>query len=153
AVTQFREELAGSHNNLGIVLTETGRKSESEAEFRKAIAIKQKLADDNPAVTQFRYGLAVSRFQLGVPLLGRPEAEAEVPQPIALSQTRADADPADIRFRRILGLSHFNLGSTLSSMGKLTEAEAECRAAVTILGNVVDDDPKVWHHRHDLTLA
>jgi tetratricopeptide (TPR) repeat protein len=38
-------------------------------------------------------------------------------------------------------------------MGKLTEAEAECRAAVTILGKVVDDDPKVLDHRHNLTLA
>ena len=50
--------LAGSHNNLGILLSETGKPSEAEAEYRKAIAIQQKLADDNPAVTQFRSSLA-----------------------------------------------------------------------------------------------
>jgi hypothetical protein len=38
-------------------------------------------------------------------------------------------------------------------MGKLTEAEAECRAAVTIFGKVVDDDPKVLEHRDMLALA
>ena len=37
-------------------------------------------------------------------------------------------------------------------MGKLTEAEAECRAAIAILGKVVDDDPKVLFHREILTV-
>ena len=38
-------------------------------------------------------------------------------------------------------------------MGKPTEAEAECRAAVAILGKVVDDDPKVLFHREFLAVA
>ena len=32
-------------------------------------------------------------------------------------------------------------------IGKLTEAETEYRAAITIFGKVVDDDPKVLFHR------
>ena len=35
-------------------------------------------------------------------------------------------------------------------MGKPTEAEAECRAAIAIMGKVVDDDPKVLEHREYL---
>ena len=35
-------------------------------------------------------------------------------------------------------------------MGKPTEAEAECRAAIAIMGKVVDDDPKVLEHREFL---
>ena len=38
-------------------------------------------------------------------------------------------------------------------MGKPAEAEAEFRAAVTILGKVVDDDPKVLFHRELLAAA
>jgi tetratricopeptide (TPR) repeat protein len=38
-------------------------------------------------------------------------------------------------------------------MGKLTEAEAECRAAIAIFGKVVDDDPKVLDHRLYLATA
>jgi len=41
----------------------------------------------------------------------------------------------------------------LSSMGKPTEAEAECRVAVTILGKVVDDDPKVLFYREILSVT
>ena len=42
-----------------------GKPSEAEAELRKAIALLQKLADDNPAVTDFRYALASSHANLG----------------------------------------------------------------------------------------
>ena len=45
-----------AHGNLGILLSETGRPSEAEAEHRKAIALYQRLADDNPAVPGYRAG-------------------------------------------------------------------------------------------------
>src|SRR5262249_18819313 len=48
---------------------------------------------------------------------------------------------------------HNSLAYELSRMGKLTEAEAEYRAAVTILGKVVDDDPKVFSPRNYLTVT
>ena len=40
--------------------------AEAEAEFRTGLAIQQKLADDNPAVTDFRIRLASSHINLGV---------------------------------------------------------------------------------------
>ena len=43
----------------------TGKSSEAEAEYRKALAIQQKLADDNPAVADFRSRLASSHNNLG----------------------------------------------------------------------------------------
>ena len=42
-----------------------GRWAEAEAECRQALAIKQKLADENPAVTGFRSSLGVSLMNLG----------------------------------------------------------------------------------------
>ena len=48
SVTGLRAELANSHLDLGILLSQTGRPAESEAEERKAIALYQKLSDDNP---------------------------------------------------------------------------------------------------------
>ena len=41
----------------------------------------------------------------------------------------------------------------LLNNGKPAEAEAESRAAVTILGKVVDDEPKVLFHRQILAMA
>ncbi len=40
AVTDFRSSLAASHNGLGVLLTETGRPVEAEAEYRRALAIR-----------------------------------------------------------------------------------------------------------------
>ena len=114
----------------------------------------QKLADDNPAVTEFRYNLAVFRHNLALPLSDKPsEAEAEQRNAIALLQKLADDNPAVINFRMALADSHRNLADTLSRMGKLTEAVAEYRKAITIFGKVVDDDPMVLFHRERLALA
>ena len=114
----------------------------------------QKLADDNPAVTQFRYRLALNRLNLANVLmtyLGKPsEAGTELRKAIALLQKLAEDNPAVIQFRGGLANSHSSLALALSRMGKPTEAEAEFRAAVTILGKVVVDDPKVLFHRQDL---
>ncbi len=49
-----------------------------------------------------------------------------------------------------LANSHNSLASALSETGKPTEAEAECRAAIAIVGKVVDDNPKVLMNREFL---
>jgi eukaryotic-like serine/threonine-protein kinase len=66
--------LAYQHQSIGALLFQTGKPSEAEAEDRKALAIQQKLADDNPAVTDFRSRLADSHHSLGILLSerGRP---------------------------------------------------------------------------------
>ncbi len=50
---------------MGVLLMEAGKPAEAEAEFRRALEIYQKLADDNPAVTKFRSRLARSHGNLG----------------------------------------------------------------------------------------
>jgi tetratricopeptide (TPR) repeat protein len=51
-VTQYQRDLAASHNNIGNALYQTGKLTEALAAYESALAIKQKLADDNPSVTQ-----------------------------------------------------------------------------------------------------
>ena len=136
--------LAWSHRGLADLLSKTGKPAEAEAEYRKALAIRQKLADDNPADTDFRSGLADSHFNLGILLssTGKPaEAEAEYRKALAIRQKLADDNPADTGFRSGLADSHFNLGILLSNTGKPAEAEAEYRKAVAIRQKLVDDNP------------
>ena len=80
-----------------ILLSNTGKPAEAEAEYRKALALWQKLADDNPAVTEFRSSLAWSHHALGNLLsnTGKPaEAEAEYRKALAIRQKLADDNPA-----------------------------------------------------------
>jgi hypothetical protein len=49
AATEFRSDLAGTVNNLAILLSDIGKPAEADAESREAIALYQKLVDDNPA--------------------------------------------------------------------------------------------------------
>ena len=85
----------------------TGKPSEAEAEYRKALAIRQKLADDNPAVTEFRSSLAASHNNLGMRAVGsgKPsEAEAEYRTALAIQQKLADDNPAVTDFRSDLAM-------------------------------------------------
>ena len=45
---EFRQDLAMSHNNLGLLLNATGRLTEAEAAYAEALAIKKQLAADFP---------------------------------------------------------------------------------------------------------
>ena len=64
-------DLADTINRIGWLLSQTGKLAEAEAEHRKALALYQKLADDNPAVTEFRNSLASSHDTLGILLVRR----------------------------------------------------------------------------------
>jgi tetratricopeptide (TPR) repeat protein len=69
--------VAASHEFLAKLVSVRGRGLEAEAECRQALAIRQRLADDNPAVSRCRVALAHALIQLAAALLpmGR-EAEA-----------------------------------------------------------------------------
>ena len=131
-VTEFRSSLAASHDNLAGPLVTSGKPAEAEVEHRQAMALYQKLADDEPAV----HGSQVW-FRNIDPIIERAErlsregklAEAEAAYRDALSsyQKLADAHPGVTEFRVRLALSHFQFGVQLSWWGKLTEAEAEYR--------------------------
>ncbi len=83
------------------LLSNTGKPAEAEAEYRKAMALYQKLADDDPAVTEFRSDLAWSHRSLADLLskTGKPaEAEAEYRKALA---TLAEAGRRQPRRHRI----------------------------------------------------
>ena len=89
--------LEGRLQILGYLLLETGKPAEAEAEYRTAMAIQQKLADNQPAVPDYRKRLEWSHVNLGLRLLdtGKPAAaEAEYRQALAIREKLADDHPA-----------------------------------------------------------
>ncbi len=89
ASPEARRDLGDTVNRIGRLLANTGRPREAEAEYRKALAIRQALADENPDVSEFRSSLAASHNNLGLVLAdtGRaPEGEAEQRKALAIRQ-------------------------------------------------------------------
>ena len=137
--------LAGTIHYVANVLAATGKPSEAEAEFRKALAIRKKLADDNPSAPLFRYLLAASHNTVGAMLSDRKpsEAESELHTALAIQQKLADDNPAVTDFRQVLAKIHSNLGYALATADKSTEAEAEYRKALALRQKLADDNPAV----------
>jgi serine/threonine-protein kinase len=120
----FRASLALSHVDLGTLLSDMGKSSEAEAEYRKALPIRQKLADENPAVADFRDLLARGHNNRGILLsnTGRSsEAEAEYRKALAIRQKVADDNPGTAQFQNNLAGSLDSIGWRLMQAGKATE--------------------------------
>jgi tetratricopeptide (TPR) repeat protein len=153
AVPQYRQELATSHNNLGILHARLGKRAEAEEAYRKALAIHEKLAGEYPAVPQYRQELATSHNNLGNLLasLGKPaEAEAAYRQALAIQAKLAAEFPAVPEYRQELASSHNNLATLLHQQGHRAEAEAAYRQALAIKEKLAAEFPAMPQYRIDL---
>jgi tetratricopeptide (TPR) repeat protein len=138
---------------VGRIYDTLGQRAEAEAEYRKALALKEKLAADFPAVPVHRRDLAVTHNNLGALLRNqgkRAEAEAEYRGALALYERLAADFPAVPVHRGRLALIHNNLGNMLSDRGKGTEAEAEYRKALALQEKLATDFPAVPAYTVDL---
>ncbi len=63
-------DLAVTIHRIGLLYNDIGKPSEAEAEYRAALAIRKKLADLNPGVTEFRGNLADSHVEARQYLVG-----------------------------------------------------------------------------------
>jgi serine/threonine-protein kinase len=153
AVPQYRQHLATSHNNLGLLLKDLGRQPEAEAEYRRAITFQQKLAADFPSVPEYRRDLARSHNNLGIVLSSQgdgPGGEAAYRQALALQEGLAADFPAVPEYRHELARSHNNLGLLLKDLGRQPEAEAECRRALALQERLAASFRGVPEYRHVL---
>jgi tetratricopeptide (TPR) repeat protein len=111
---------------------------------REALAIVQKLADANRAVTQFQDDLALNLMNNGMFVLtiGRSdEALLTSRKASVISQKLADANPAVPRFQWHLALTYNAVGCCLLNMGKPVEAAAAERKSSDIMQRLLDDHP------------
>ena len=139
-----------------MVLTQTGKPAEAEAEFRQALAIYQKLADDNPAVTGFRGSLGDNHYNLGVLLsiTGRAaEAEAEHRKALAIHQKLADDNPRIPGYRRSMTRCLNNIGDLLTDAGRATEAIQFFMRSRNILEALVEENSAVEDFRNGLAFS
>jgi tetratricopeptide (TPR) repeat protein len=152
-VPAYRQDLARSHTNLGLLLQNTGRLKEAEGEYRRALDLFQQLARDFPAVPEYRQELAASHNSLGLLLqnTGRlQEAEGEYRRALDLFQQLADDFPAVPAYRQELAVSHNSLGVLLADTGRGQEAEGEYRQALGLQQQLAHDFPAVPDYHNGL---
>ena len=153
---EYRKVLASGHNNLGILLTELGNRAEAEEQFRKTLAIREKLVADFPAVPEYRWDLAMSHLNIGNlrSELGKPpEAEKPVRKALAILEKLVAELPAVPRYRQALAGTHRNLGNLLRVMGNLPETEVQLRKALAIQDKLASEFPAAPEYRANLATS
>jgi tetratricopeptide (TPR) repeat protein/tRNA A-37 threonylcarbamoyl transferase component Bud32 len=150
---EFRQELAGSHTNRGIVLRATGRLKEAEQDWNEALSIRKQLAADFPSRPEFRQALAGSHNNRGV--LRREtgrlrEAEEDYDQALSIRKQLAADFPSRPDFRRALAGSHLNRGILRRETGRLKEAEEDYGHALSIQKQLAADFPTRPDFRQEL---
>jgi tetratricopeptide (TPR) repeat protein len=141
-----RSALAQSYHSIGRLFWETGEPGEALVPHRKALAIRQKLADANPAVTQFPCDVAASHHNIGLSLrhTGKPEeALTEYRKALAIRQKLVDANPAVTEFQQRLAYGHANIGTLLAGTGRPAEAMASFLKALGLLQKLADANSAV----------
>jgi tetratricopeptide (TPR) repeat protein len=117
------------------------------------LAIWQKLANANPAVTKFQSGLAWTHFGVGELLrqTWKPEEGlTEYRQALAIFQKLADANPAVSAFQSGIAWNHKGVGELLRQTRKPEEALTEYRKALAIFQKLADANPAVTEFQDGL---
>jgi serine/threonine-protein kinase len=150
--------VAYAHQRIGRVLADTGKREEALAAYGRARAIRQKLADANPAdaspaVTNVQFRLASSDHDIGILLghLGKPEQGlAACGRARDIYQRLADANPSFTDFHSSLANIHQTTGWLLTLMGKPEEALAAYERGRVIRQKLADANPAVTEFRSRL---
>ena len=156
SVTQFQSDLAKSHNNIGILRSELGRRAEAMASYEKALAIRERLVREFPTVTQFQSDLARSHHNIGAlqSEVGRPaEAMASYELSRAIRERLVREDPLVTQFQEELAASHHNIGQLQDQLGQPRQSLASYEKAFAIQQRLACENPTVSKHRSHLATS
>jgi tetratricopeptide (TPR) repeat protein len=148
-----RSVLGKTYHNMGLVIE---KREEALTAYRKAVAIQVKLAEANPAVTEFQRDLANHHENIGSLLthLGQPvEALQARQKALAIRQKLADANPTVTQFQLDLAGSHYSIAILLPKMGNPADALPPLRQALAIQQKVAGANPAVNAFQHVLAIT
>jgi tetratricopeptide (TPR) repeat protein len=133
----FRRERTRSHNNLGILLMDTGRNEEAEHSFTSAIEGLEQLVAENPSLGAFQADLARAYINRGV--LARKQkrvshAEQAYAKAVGILGELVAAHPEEREYRYKWAVSYLDLGNLLlEETPRFDDALANCETANQLL--------------------
>src|SRR5262249_27580858 len=124
-VPDYRQALAHSHNNLGLLLADLGKLTEAGAAHRAALRELERLAAEHPAVPEYRSALGASYSNFGRVLEGSGRPVEPLPwhgKAIAtLSQTLSQLH-RDVTAQEFLRNGHYNRARALGRLKRYAES-------------------------------
>jgi tetratricopeptide (TPR) repeat protein len=156
ATDAVRAVLAQSHLSIGNALLDMRKPADGLQAYRKALALRQELADAHPAVAEFQRDLAQSHNSIGNALQGRGQPAAVLRayrEALAIRQKLAAVYPAVAGYQSDLAGSHYNIGMVLMGTGKPEEARQAYREALAIWQELAAVYPAVAKFQLDLAAA
>jgi tetratricopeptide (TPR) repeat protein/tRNA A-37 threonylcarbamoyl transferase component Bud32 len=145
----LRVALANCYQALGDLqghgeLQNLGDRAGALDSYRKAVAVFDAMAVENPADQKARGGAAVMRTRIGDMQQTSGDWDGALENyrgAMQRAQSLAGEDPGNDRFRRILALCHRKLADLESHRGNLVEAIRHARSAVDINQVLAGADP------------
>jgi non-specific serine/threonine protein kinase/serine/threonine-protein kinase len=146
---ELRVQLANCYQSLADLqghggLQNLGDRAGALESYRKALAVFDALARENPADQKARGGGAVMRIRIGDMQQAQGEWEAALGNyrgALQLVQGLVGEDPANDRFRRIMALTRRKLADLESQRGLYAAALEDARSAVEINQTLARADP------------
>ena len=141
---QSLARLAYASFDLGKLTGQIGDKQNALIAYREALPILQKLADANPADTEYQLDLAKSYNSIGLVLdeIGKTdEGIKALDSALAIRQKLADANPTVAAFQLAVVDTHQNIGLILIGKRKPAEALKTDMAQLAILQKLADANP------------
>src|SRR5262249_6535708 len=135
AVPAYRHDLAGGHNELGILLMDLEQWPAAERVYRRALDLYEKLAAECPAVPDYRRGLAAGSVNFGIVLRAQGHAEASlvwVAKAITLLEPLVQQEPRLVGERLFLHNAHMSRAQALDALGRYGDAIKDWERALPL---------------------
>jgi eukaryotic-like serine/threonine-protein kinase len=138
--------LARSYLTSGFLLFKVGKPADSLQAYQRALAIREKLAEANPAVAEYQSDLTQTHDYIALLLMHtgkQDEALTAWRKALIISQRVAAANPSVVRIQYGLANIYDDVGWCLLNMGKPVEAAEAERKASDIMQNLIADHPAI----------
>jgi serine/threonine-protein kinase len=151
-----RDALAGTLNNIGILLRDTGRPDEALATFNESLRIEEELAAARPSEPSYRERLG--RFLNNVGLLHRTAGRYDAAR-TALERSRSIREalvagrPDSAPYRNDLAVSLINLGGLYLQAGRTADAREAWVRARDVFESLVREAPDNAGYRNMLAVV
>jgi tetratricopeptide (TPR) repeat protein len=159
AETQRRDtpwRIANAHDLMGNVLSDQGDLFGALKNYRDSLALREKLANQDPANAGWQRDLSVSYEKVGDVLSDQGElsdALKSYRDSLAIREKLVNRDPANAGWQRDLSISYNKVGTVLSAQGELSGALKSYRDSLAIAEKLAKQDPTNAGWQRDLSVS